>query len=288
MFSAREVPLSFFLICFSTHVIAQPRSPKVTTPLEENVLSLLLHEAYEEGAFERVVDLTVDARPQEAAHLIAYRAAALHELGRYREAAEAFFQADRYLPGGFEDKTLLYVQGLTFFELRLYGRCQEIYDRLQRQFPRTRLAELGQQQALKIEERLARGVELSHLNWYHHEGIQAFGAGQVSLSVAFLEEALRLKERLEKDAGPWELEPSVHLTVGAAYLELGLADQAMSHLKGLSSASEGYRAGLFRAKAHVALGEISEARDLLLAVQAKASDPGVAQKATRLLNELPR
>jgi tetratricopeptide (TPR) repeat protein len=240
--------------------------------------------AFLEGRYQKALDLVekeLTLAPRDPMKLL-YRGSCLAMLRRFEEAVESFRMADVSSHAGFQDRTGLYLRATSLFNVKAYVRAQQVLDSLSRSFPRSRLAEQGQELALKIDKRLTEGITKANLNWYLDRGTKAYDSGRPALAAEYLEEYFLLAARSghENDASP-----RAHLSLGGANLELGDATAALTCLQKVSPDSSEWRAGILTAFALKASGSHEAALEMMRTVSKNADTESVQARAGRYVKQ---
>lgn len=229
-----------------------------------------------------ILDNSLAANAQDRVALT-YRGTCLALLDRYEEALESFRLAETCEPKEFVDRTSIYLRALALFKIKAYGRSQETLDTLNKAFPHSRLAQRGQELALMIEKRLAKGINADNLNWYLNRGIHAYDSERPALATEYLEEYFLLAQRLkDKNFIPSQ---RGNLSLGGAYLELGNTDMALTYLNKVPTDYGEYRAGILTALALRADGQNKLAMDTIRKVNKQTDNATVKVQAAQYMEQ---
>ncbi|MBA2481785.1 MAG: hypothetical protein H0V44_14065 [Planctomycetes bacterium] len=208
----------------------------------------------------------------------AYVAAARALAGAHREAADAFMRAECAGGAGFFDKNMLYLRAQALARVKANARARAALAVLSDRYPFSRLAAKDEDLSLRIDQRLAAGVDATNLNWYRAE--IAAARSEPGLAIEYGEEFLLLSAR----AGQTSTDNSVvRFGLATAYLQLGSGGRATTHLASIPDDYQDYRGVLLKGMARYAEGQIAEASEQVAIAAARTTDPYVRQRAERLL-----
>ncbi len=249
---------------------------------EDRFLAAFQAQKYEDAL--AIVEKKLAKDPNDGVQ-ITYRGACQAALEKYEAAVESFRLGEAKAPKGFVDKTSLYLRALSLFSTKMFCRSQTILDRLAKIFPHSHSAEQGQKLALQIEKRLARGVKESNLNWYLHQGLQAYAAARPALTAEYLGEYFLLAGRIKSEK--YLKNPDANFALGGASIELGDLPEALRRLEKVPVEHNGYRAGVMLAIALKAKGDGKRAREILSIVAEKAPKEDVRKRARKYLSRWP-
>ena len=240
--------------------------------------------AFLEGRYQEALNLVekeLALAPRDSMKLL-YHGSCLAMLRRFEEAVESFRMADVCSHSGFEDRTGLYLRATSLFNVKAYVRAQQVLDSLSRSFPRSRLAEQGQELALKIDKRLTEGITEANLNWYLDRGTKAYDSGRPALAAEYLEEYFLLAAKSGHENGG---SPRANLSLGGANLELGDATAALTYLQKVPPDFSEWRAGILTAFALKASGLHEAALEMIRTVFKNADTELVQARAERYVKE---
>lgn len=259
---------------------AAQSSRKTAQVVQDRFLAAFQAQRYEDAL--AIVEEKLAKDPSDGVQ-ITYRGACQAALEKYEEAVESFRLGEAKAPKGFMDKTSLYLRALALFNTKMFCRSQTILDTLAKMFPHSHSAEQGQKLALQIEKRLAQGIKESNLNWYLHQGLQAYAAARPALAGEYLGEYFLLAGRMKSEK--YLENPDANFTFGGASIELGDLEAALRHLEKVPVEHSEYRAGIMLAIALKAKGDGKRAREILSVVVEKAPKEAVRKRAQTYLSK---
>jgi len=238
---------------------------------------------FEAGQYERALKIARMASDQSQEDGSSYvnSALCLTMLERYEDAVEAFRIGESVNASACMSRVGLYLRAKALLNAKLFMSAQDTLDKLVSTHPYSKMAEEGQDLALRVQKRLNEGITRSNLNWYLDRGITSHNSARPALAVEYLEEYLRLAARggltLTGD------DNRANFSLGGAYIELGLGESAVECLVKVPPEYMEYQAAILTAIAFRATGD-HEVSDRLFALAAnKSVDSDVR---TRAINNL--